>query len=65
MKIWKGGYCRYKRVRGVEKEVRFSRTLTKKTSTSLDDGPGIEYGIINNEVNGILNLRTVLRVGSQ
>lgn len=65
MKIWKGGYCRYKRVQGVEKEVRFSRTLTKKTSTSLDDGPGIEDGIINNEVNGILNLRTVLRVGSQ
>lgn len=65
MKIWKGGYCSYKRVQRVEKEVRFLRTLTKKTSTSLNDGPSIEHGIINNEVNVILNLRTVLWVGSQ
>ena len=64
MKIWKGRYCSYKRVQGIEKAVRVSRTLTTKPS-SLDDGPGIEYGIINNEVNVILNLRPVLWVGSQ
>lgn len=59
MEIWKGGYRSYKRAQGTEKEVRFSRTLTKKTSTGLDDGSGIEDGIVNNEVNVRPNSRTV------